>query len=96
MIRNIVIKTEIEQIVMRLRAQPFATPSQVLAAMNACLEDFKRECPDKYKLALSPEGVLNYNCLYTHVPQHILDRYKLDFVDCGGIWLEIEDNPNIE
>lgn len=96
MIRNIVIKTETEQIVMRLRAQPFATPSQVLAAMNACLEDFKRECPDKYKLALSPEGVLNYNCLYTHVPQRILDRYKLDFVDCGGIWLEIEDNPNIE
>lgn len=93
MIRNIVIKAGTEQIVMRLRAQPFATPSQVLAAMNACLDDFKAENPEKYKV-MAADGTYGYACLFTHVPPALLDRHGLDIIDCGSIWLEIDNDMN--
>lgn len=90
MIRTIVIKTRIEKTVLQIRTNPSATPEQILDAMNACIEDFKTSDPEKYKLALTPDGIFNYDRLYTHVPSGLLAKHGLDFTSCSAIWLEIK------
>lgn len=89
MIRSILVDAgEGRRTVLQARLDHEMTQDEFLARIGETLAEFKAADPEKYAKCLE-SGMFPWPRLFTHVPQHMLERRGVDLMDCSDVWLRL-------